>query len=148
MEASNDIQQRNVELTRRGFEAYNASDYESLGALLHSEVELHADDELLNSGDFRGPEGFLHWSAEWEEAWEEFHVEASTVETLGDHCILVDSHQVARGAGSGIDVEMDVFWALEADEGKVRRMHIYATRERALAAIRRWRAERESGGAA
>src|ERR671931_52250 len=50
----------NVELTRRGFEAYNASDYESLGALLHSEVELHADDELLNSGDFRGPEGFLH----------------------------------------------------------------------------------------
>jgi ketosteroid isomerase-like protein len=148
MEASSETRQRNVELTRRGFDAYNSGDYEAVIALLHVDVELHADHELLNSGSFRGHEGFMQWSAEWLEAWEEFRVDASVVKTIGDHCILVDSHQVARGAGSGIDVEMDVFWALEAEDGKLRRMHIYASRERALEAIERWRAERQGGNAA
>ena len=148
MEASSETRQRNVELTRRGFDAYNSGDYETVIALLHVDVELHADHELLNSGYFRCHEGFMQWSAEWLEAWEEFRVDASVVKTIGDHCILVDSHQVARGAGSGIDVEMDVFWALEAEDGKLRRMHIYASRERALEAIERWRAERQGGNAA
>jgi len=144
MEASRDTQQRNIELTKRGFDAYNAGDYEGLAALLHPDVELHADDELLNSGDFRGREGFTQWSSDWLEAWEEFRVDATAVEALGDHWILVDSHQVARGAGSGIDVEMDVFWAFEAGKGTVRRMHIYASRERALEAIERWQGEHDT----
>jgi ketosteroid isomerase-like protein len=143
MEASSDIRERNIELTRRGFEAYNSGDYEAVIALLHPDVELRADHELLNSGSFTGHDGFMQWSAEWLEAWEEFSVDANAVEMIGDHFILVDSHQVARGAGSGIDVEMDVFWALEAEAGKLRRMHIYATRERALDAIRGWGEERE-----
>src|SRR3954447_19212452 len=147
MEASSDTQRRNVDLTRRGFEAYNAGDYQSVIELLHSDVELHADHELLNRGDYAGHEGFRQWSAEWLEAWEEFRVETNSIATFGDHWILVDSHQVARGAGSGIDVEMDVFWALEAENGKLRRMHIYPSRERALESIESWRAERESRGA-
>jgi ketosteroid isomerase-like protein len=148
METSSGTQQRNVELTRRGFDAYNSGDYEAVIALLHPDVELHADHELLNRGYFKGHEGFMQWSGEWLEAWEEFRVEANVVETLGDHCILVDSHQVARGAGSGIDVEMDVFWALEAVDGKLSRMHIYASREPALEAIERWRAERQASDGA
>ena len=142
MEASSDIRERNIELTRRGFEAYNSGDYGSFLELLHPDVELHADHELLNSGDFRGRDGVMQWSSEWLEAWEDFRVEATSIETLGDNFILADSHQVARGAGSGIDVEMDVFWALEAEDGAVRRMHIYASRDAALEAIKAWRAER------
>jgi ketosteroid isomerase-like protein len=144
MEASSETQQRNVELTRRGFEAYNAGDFEGVVALLDPDVELYADDELLNGGSFRGHDGFMRWSAEWLEAWDEFRVDATVVQTLGDHCILVDSHQVARGAGSGIAVEMDVFWAFEVEDGKLRRMHIYPSRERALEAIERWRSERDA----
>jgi ketosteroid isomerase-like protein len=144
MEASSDIRQRNIELTRRGFEAYNSGDYTSFLDLLHPDVELHADHELLNRGDFSGRDGVMQWSAEWLEAWDEFEVNATAVETLGDHWILADSHQVARGAGSGVHVEMDVFWALEVEGGAVRRMHIYANREAALEAIEGWRAERDA----
>jgi hypothetical protein len=86
----------------------------------------------------------MQWSAEWLEAWEQFRVDANEVEAVGDHFLLVDSHQVARGRGSGIDVEMDVFWALEAQDGKLRRMHIYASRERALEAIAGWSEAREA----
>ena len=146
MEASSDIRERNIDLTKRGFDAYNSGDYETVIALLHPDVELRADHELLNSGSFTGHDGFMQWSAEWLEAWEEFRVDANVVETVGDHFVLVDSHQVARGAGSGVDVAMDVFWALEAEDGKLRRMHIYATRERALDTIRDWSEEREAHG--
>jgi ketosteroid isomerase-like protein len=148
METSSDIRQQNVDLTRRGFEAYNAGDYDGVMALLHPDVELYADDELLNGGSFRGHDGFMQWSAEWLEAWDEFRIDARAIETFGERAILVDTHQVARGAGSGIDVEMDVFWAFEAEDGKLRRMHLYAARQRALDAIERWRAERQAGDAA
>src|SRR6476620_5285406 len=116
MEASSDIRQRNVELTRRGFDAYNSGDSESLLALLHRDEELLADHELLNSGTFIGHDGFMQWSAEGLAAWEEFSVDANAVEPVGDHVLRVDSHQVARGAGSGIRVERDVYWALEVEE--------------------------------
>jgi ketosteroid isomerase-like protein len=144
MEAGSDIQQRNLELTKAGFEAYNAGDAGALAALLHADVELYADDELLNSGAFRGREGFTQWSAEWLEAWDEFRIEARSTEAFGNHFILADCHQVARGAGSGIDVEMDVFWAFEVAGGHVMRMHLYANRERAVEAIGHWRSEREA----
>ncbi len=137
--ATSEIQRRNVELTRRGFDAYSAGDYEAVAELLDPDVELHADEELLNGGDFRGRDGFLRWSAEWLEAWEEFRVEPRSLELFGDSWVLADSHQLARGAGSGVAVEMDVFWAFEVADGAVRRMHLYASRERARDAIERWR---------
>jgi ketosteroid isomerase-like protein len=143
MEASSE--QLNTELMRRGFEAYNAGDYEAVVALLHADVELHADSELINSGDFRGHDGFIRWNADWTEAWEEFRVEPRVITSFGGRHILADTHQVARGAGSGVDVEMDVYWVFELADDRVVRMHLYATRERALAAIDRWRAEREAG---
>jgi hypothetical protein len=90
----------------------------------------------------------MRWNAEWTEAWEEFTIEPRSLETFGGHVILVDTHQVARGAGSGIDVEMDVFWLFELADDQVVRMHLYANRERAVAAIERWRAERGPGDAA
>jgi ketosteroid isomerase-like protein len=144
MEASSG--QRNIELTRRGFEAYNAGDSEAVIALLHPDVELHADSELINGGDYRGHEGFIRWNAEWTEAWEEFKIEPRSVETFGGHSILADTHQVARGQESGIDVEMDVYWVFDLADDQVVRMHLYATRERALAAIERWGGEREARG--
>jgi ketosteroid isomerase-like protein len=142
MEASS--QQRNIEVTRLGFEAYNAGDYDALIALLHPDVELHSDNELINGGDYRGHDGFMHWNAEWTEAWEEFTIEPRALETFGGHVILADTHQVARGVGSGIDVEMDVYWAFEVADDRVVRMHLYANRERALAAIESWEAERDA----
>jgi ketosteroid isomerase-like protein len=146
MEASSE--QRNKEVTRLGFEAYNAGDYEALAALLDPDVELHSDSELINGGDFRGHEEFMRWNSDWTEAWEEFRIEPRSIEVFGGHVILADTHQVARGAGSGIEVEMDVFWVFEVADDRVVRMHLYANRERALASIERWRAERESGDAA
>ncbi len=147
MAASSDIQRRNVELTRRGFNAYDNGDLETIAELFHPEVEVHADSELINGGDFHGYDQFTRWSAQWTEAWAEFRNELRSLEPIGEHFILADVHQVARGAGSGVDVDMDVSWAIEVDSGRVLRLHLYVTRERARAAIGRWRTEREGDSA-
>ena len=136
---SDSTAERNVELARRGFEAYNAGDAETVAKLMRPDVEVHAAPGLVNSGDYRGQEGYTQWNAEWTEAWDEFKVEPTAVEPIGDRHVVVDAHQVARGAGSGIDVEMDVFWAFEVDGGQVARMHLYPTREEALEVIEGWR---------
>jgi ketosteroid isomerase-like protein len=141
MEATSEIQKRNVELTRVGFEAYDAGDYGRLIELLVPDVEVHADSELINGGDFHGHQGFMRWNAQWIDAWGEFRNELRSVEAVGERFILVEAHQVARGAGSGVDVEMDVSWAIEVVGGQVRRMHIYVSRDRAISAIECWRAE-------
>ena len=141
MDATSGIKKRNVELTRVGFEAYDAGDYETLTELLDPDVEVHADTELINGGDFHGHQGFMRWNAQWIDAWGEFRNELRSVEALGERFILAEVHQVARGAGSGVDVEMDVCWAIEVIGGQVRRMHIYVRRDRAISAIERWRAE-------
>jgi ketosteroid isomerase-like protein len=141
MDAAREIQQRNVELTRVGFEAYDAGDYETLIELLDPDVEVHADSELINGGDFQGHQGFTRWNAQWIDAWGEFRNELRSVEAVGERFILAEVHQVARGAGSGVDVEMDVCWAIEVVGIQVRRMHIYVSRDRAISAIERWRTE-------
>src|SRR3954466_5663748 len=107
MEASR--QERNAALARRGFDAYNAWDVAEIVDLLRPDVELHAARGLVNSGEYQGQEGFTRWNDQWTEAWDRFSVEPTSIEPFGERHVLAEAHQVARGAGSGIDVEMDVF---------------------------------------
>jgi ketosteroid isomerase-like protein len=142
MSEPSERQRRNVERVRSRFDAYNRGDLEYLLTTLHPEVEVHSDPGLLNAGTFHGQQGFVDWVTQWNEAWMDFHIELLRVEPVGEEYVLVDAHQTGRGAGSGVPVEMDVFWAFEADGDLTRRAHLYATREQAVAAIERWRGER------
>jgi uncharacterized protein len=138
MEASSEA----VELVRRGFAAYNAGDMETLMELVHPELELRSDPDTMNAGDYRGREGLNEWNANWVEAWESFQVEPTAVEAVDDRRVLVEARQHARGAGSGVEVEMDVYWAFEVEEGHVRRIELHIDRADAVAAVERWRRAR------
>jgi ketosteroid isomerase-like protein len=130
-------QRRNVEIARRGFEAYNAGDLETVLALLHPEVELHS--VMGNVGTFYGREGFLEWSGTWEEAWEEFVSEAQEIVPVGERHVIVKANQRARGR-DGIEVTMRPAFAYELGDGELcSRMGLYFTFEEALAAVREWR---------
>jgi ketosteroid isomerase-like protein len=137
--------ERSIELVRGGFEAFTVGDLQAVLALLHDDVEVHAAPGLVNAGTHRGHQGYLTWVTEWLEAWESFEAEPTRVEPIGDRHVLVDVRQTARGAGSGVEVEMIAFWAFEVANESVTRMHLYPEREQAVAAIERWR--QESAGA-
>jgi ketosteroid isomerase-like protein len=130
-------QQRNVDLARRGMEAYNRGDIEAVLELFSPEMELYSPPDFINAGVFHGREGWLKWSGQWNEAWGSFDIQVERVEPVGERFVLLNAHQVGRGRGSGVSVEQDVVYVYEiTDEGCVY-MAIHPDRERTLADIRR-----------
>jgi len=128
----------NVELVQRGVDAYNRGDMQQVVEVFDPEVEVYTSPGLINAGTYRGHEGFLTWLTNWDEAWEEFRIEIEGIESVGDHHVIVDVLQRARGVGSGAEVEMRLVQLYEIRTGKVSRFHLYLDRDAALTAARRF----------
>jgi ketosteroid isomerase-like protein len=133
--------ERNLELLRRGTEAYNSGDLSFVVELAADDIEVHADAGLVNSGTWQGRDEFQRWMLNWQEAWSEITLDVRNVETAEDRFLLVDVGQRATGAASGIPVEMDIVQLIEAGGGEIKRFHLYTDREQALAALERLRGE-------
>ena len=126
-------QERNLKVTREAIEAFQAGDAETFFALMDPEIEVSSDPELPNAGTFHGHEGYIQWATEWLEAWETFELEPLGYEAVGERHVLTNQHQFGKGKGSGIEVEMDVWYMIEYRDGLAVRMYLYPSREKALA---------------
>jgi ketosteroid isomerase-like protein len=122
-------------LLRAGFEAFNRGDADGVLAILADDVESYISPELMNAGTYLGHEGFIRMLGAWNEAWKSVEVAIVTTEDLDPEHVLVEVAQNAIGAGSGVPVEMTVFWLFQFRGGLVRRLHMHADRERAVAAM-------------
>jgi ketosteroid isomerase-like protein len=122
--------------------AFEGGDLEGLLALLDPEIEVFSPRELANGGTFHGHEGYLEWTKEWFDAWEEFEIEATSIEAVGEHHVLTEVRQRGRGKGSGIEIDMTACYMGEVHGGRATRLHLYPSREQALAAAK----EGESAG--
>jgi ketosteroid isomerase-like protein len=132
-------QRRNVELARRGFDAYAAGDTDAVLGLLHPEVELES--VMGNAGTFHGRRGFLEWSGAWEETWEEFTSVAEKIVPHGERHVVVQADQHATGR-DGIEVTMRPAFAYElGEDGLCIRMGLYFDFDQAHAKVREWGAE-------
>jgi ketosteroid isomerase-like protein len=133
--------EKNLELARRGIDAYNRGDLEAVVELLSPQVEVYAPPQLINAGTYRGRHGFLEWVRRWDEVWEERHIEAERIEPVGEDHVVVSVHQFGKGGGSGIHVEMRIAQLFEIQDGEVVRFHLYPDRETAFAAAERFSGE-------
>ncbi len=127
----------NVDLIRSGFEVFRREGPEALLALADPDIEVHAEQGLVNAGTYRGTDEFLRWQQRWLDAWEEFTAAPREFIEVSDHLVVVPLRQVATGKGSGIPVEMDINYLFEVRGGKITRFHLYADVDRAVAAARR-----------
>jgi ketosteroid isomerase-like protein len=132
--------ERNLELLRRGTEAYNAGDLSFVTELAADDIEVHADPGLINTGDYRGKDEFLRWMQNWSEAWSEVTLEVRSVETADDRFMLVEVFQTGVGSASGVPVEMGLVQLFEIGGGEIKRFHLYPDRTAATATLERWRA--------
>jgi ketosteroid isomerase-like protein len=137
--------ERNVAWIRLGFDAFQTEGLEAVLPFLDDQVEVHAAPGLINAGTYHGHEGYLAWLTAWLEAWEDFEAEPAELEPVGDDHVLVDVRQTARGVGSGVAVEMHVFWAFEIGQERIVRIHLYPEGDQAFAAIEGWRRGEEGG---
>ena len=78
-------------------------------------------------------DGLVEYLRKWLEPFSEYHVENLDYVDAGE-CVLVPSRQVGVGSGSGARVELELTTLYEVRDGRIARVHQYATMAEALEA--------------
>jgi ketosteroid isomerase-like protein len=124
------MSQENVEIVRRGYEAFARGDLKTAMEMFHSDVEWH-DPDRPGGGTYRGHEGVLRNLEEWLEGWEEFRLEPEEFLEAGDQVVVL-VRQSGRGKGSGVEIEAPLAQAFRLRKGKVVWARTYSSRDEAL----------------
>jgi ketosteroid isomerase-like protein len=126
------MSRENVEIVRRGYEAYARGDVAAMLADVDPEMITYREEP--DGATFKGREGFLEAIAEWVEDFDEFVATPEELIDANERQVVVRVHQTATGAQSGAPIEGD-FWFVHTLSGsKVTRLDMFASRDRALEA--------------
>ena len=101
----------------------------------HPEMEWGWSDEFLELAgvfaDRRYPNPRL---LSWLSGWEHWRCEADEYLELGDYVVVLATY-FGRGRGSGVEISQEGAHVFRLREGRVVRMEIFASRERAIASV-------------
>lgn len=125
----------NVELVKRGFEAFARDGWQALLPLLHPEFEaITSPDVAMEPDTYRGAEGVRRYFESFEEAMEDirFLPQGEFIDA-GDK-VLVPFRLAARGKETGIEVEQPAFQVWTLRDGKALRVEVFGSREAAFEA--------------
>jgi ketosteroid isomerase-like protein len=129
------MSQENVEIVRRGFEAFAQGGPEAMVDFWDPAIELWLPSGLIQaSGTYRGHAAVLVWMREWAEAWEEIHYTAEEFTEAGD-MVLVGVLYDGRGKGSGVRIEGRFWYLFKLRDGKLLSWRLYPERAQALKAV-------------
>lgn len=123
----------NIDLTRRGIEAYNARDLEAFIALCDPSVELHSVFAAVGGAVYHEHDGLRKYFRDLEDAWEEgeIHLEPQAFFDLGERTLVFHIVQ-GRGKQSGAEVAMPVAMVVAWRDGLIVYLKVYARKEDAL----------------
>jgi ketosteroid isomerase-like protein len=109
-----------IERLQAGYDAFNRGDFDTAIAFFHPDVEYIP---VGGQPPVRGAEGFRAWMEP--SAFERQVVEPREITVNGDKA-LVRIHAAVRGAGSGIEMEVESWVVLTQDpDGLVTRMEVF-----------------------
>ena len=124
------MSERNVELYRRLFKAYNASDVEAMLACCDPRIEFHSAFAL--GGVYHGHDGYRTFIDDMRDAWgDEIRVEPEVYFDLGEQTLaylLLHGH----GSHSGVQVAMPLTQVARWREDLIVFLKSYTNREDAL----------------
>lgn len=117
-----------IERLRRSYEAFNRGDFDAAIEMAHPDllfVRPGAQAEL------RGADAFRAWMEP--DAFESQVIEPIEFRVLGNR-VLVRQHATARGAGSGIEIDIEsmTLWTFD-DDGKATRVEFFLPHQEAEA---------------
>ena len=132
------MSQENVQIIRRGLDALNARDYDTLSALLHEDVEWRP---ALTAGGalehpvYRGHDGIRQYGDDMDELFVGTRFEVEHLDAVDRDLVFFRGRVTARGRGSGIPIDVPI-WALwEVRDGRAIRGTAYLTEVEALEAV-------------
>jgi ketosteroid isomerase-like protein len=128
------VSAENVELARRGAEAFDRHDFEALAEGMDPLIEWNDQRELPGAASHHGVEAVLRHLRAIFEDMADFRVEAQEFVEAGDH-VVTTVRVSAKGQASGAPVERVTFGVSEYRAGRLVRMSIYGTKAEALKAV-------------
>jgi ketosteroid isomerase-like protein len=128
------MSQENVEIVQRGFMALVEDDWPTALATLHPNIEVR-DFDIPDAGVYQGHEGFRKWLSNWDEGRDEWRPDNIEFLAGGSNDRVIALFKViARGKGSGIEIERDDAIVYRLDAGRIIRMEYFNRRDAALEA--------------
>jgi ketosteroid isomerase-like protein len=127
------VSAKNVELVRRGYEAFRERGEGGIFEVLDPDIELRPIDEVPGGRSYSGHDGFRQYLAHTREVWGQFSWEATELIEAGDS-VVARTRFVAEGRGSGVPVEAIVYIVWVVRDGKAVSSRGYLDRDEALAA--------------
>ena len=128
------MSQENVEIVRRGHDAFRTGGEEALFAFFDPEVDLSPIEESPGVDNYRGHDGVRRYFEVTRDAFGDFGWEPREFVDLGDH-VLVATRFHAHGRGSGVPVEAMIYNVFTVRDGKVVQVRGSLDRSRALKAV-------------
>jgi len=133
------MSQEHVETFKRGVEAGNRKDIETLLEVLDPEIAWHSALHALLEGEaaeFRGHDGVREMFRDLYDAFDEIHIELSEIRDLGDRLVAIGRTH-AHGGASGADVETPIGFVTEFKDGRAISIRAYLDPKDALEAAER-----------
>lgn len=121
----------NLEIVRRGYEAFLAGDVETAFSVFAPDIECYDDPEAIGEPVYRGPEGFARMIAVTTEGFEDVRYFAEEFTAAGDR-VLVAARRSGRGAISGVTVEERQYHVWELRDGLAVRFRSFLSHADAL----------------
>ena len=127
------MSQENVEVVRRGYDAFNSGDVEGVVATVGPDVRWDMSERVFNPAVYEGHDGMRRFVEEIDEVWEDFRLEPLDFIDAGDKVVV--SHLIrGSGKGSGVDVELPSTSVYTVRRGKVIEARMYCEHGEALEA--------------
>jgi ketosteroid isomerase-like protein len=128
------MSQENVELTRRGFQAFNDRDLDTLLTLLDDDVEVVPVLAAME-GAYHGHDGLRRWWTGLLDGFPDIHIEVLEVRDLGAATVALVR---VSGHGAESDTPFDAaVWQVNSwRHGKCTHWHAYNSESAALEAVR------------
>jgi ketosteroid isomerase-like protein len=129
------VASENLEIVKRGFDAFNERGIEGIIPLIHSDFEATTPPSLASEPDtYRGPDGIRRWFDSFEEVMDEIRWEPHRFREAGDR-VVVEFTLRARGKTTGLDFGQDAVMVWEIRDGMASRLDLFQSLDEALVAV-------------
>ena len=136
----------NADLVRPIYDEWGRGNWRPVFDVYDPHMEWGWSSEFLGLGgvfqDQRDPNPRLR---AWLDEWEEWRAEGEEYVEIGDYVVVLARYH-GRGRGSGVEISQEGAHVFKLRDGKVVRLEIFASREKALEQVRAALAERSAPG--
>ena len=122
-----------MEIVMEGVRAWNRDDYEAMTALAHQDFVAVPPEGWPEAEITTTPDAARRQIERLKASWQEERFEVDDAQPVGDK-VVVEARWIAKGHGSGMEIETPVAAVVTIREGKIIRWEAFLEKRHALKA--------------